>query len=240
MKALIDLHTHTIVSGHAYSTVQENIQEAIKTGLKYLGLSDHAPNMPGGPHPYYFYSIYCIPREVDGLKILRGIEANIIDFEGNTDVPDDMLTHIDYMIASLHPPCIQWGSEEENTNAILKVMEHPKVKIIGHLDDSRYKVDYERIIKKAKEKNILLEINNSSLSPTTFREGAWKNISTLLNTCEKYKVRVIMGTDSHISYDIGKFDYAQKAIEDNDFPKELVINYNEDEIIKLFEIESLK
>lgn len=236
MKGLIDLHTHTIVSGHAYSTVQENIQSAIKNGLKYLGLSEHAPNMPGGPHPYYFHNIYCIPKEVDGLKILRGIEANIIDFDGNTDVSDDMLTHIDYMIASLHNPCIDAGSKEENTNAILKVMDHPKVKIIGHLDDSRYEVDYERVVKKAKEKNVLLEINNSSLKPTTFRQGAWENLGVMLKLCKEHEAKVVMGTDSHISYDIGKFTYCEKILNDNNFPTHLVINYNEDEIVEFFNI----
>lgn len=234
MKALLDLHTHTIVSGHAYSTVQENIQEAINTGLKYLGLSEHAPSMPGGPHEYYFNNIYCIPSEVNGLKILKGIEANIIDFDGNTDAPDDLLTHIDYVIASLHTPCIESGTIEENTNTILKVMDKLKVKIIGHLDDSRYPVDYKKIVKKAKEKNILLEINNSSLKPTTFRQGAWENLKELLNLCEEYKVKVILGSDAHISYDVGKFPYSEKIINDLNFPKNLVINYDEEEIVRFF------
>lgn len=236
MKALIDLHTHTIVSGHAYSTVQENIQSAIDNGLKYLGLSEHAPNMPGGPHPYYFYNIYCIPREVNGLKVLRGIEANIIDFEGNTDVDDDMLTHINYVIASLHTPCIDAGSVEENTQAVLNVMDKSKVKIIGHLDDSRYPVNYEKVVKKAREKNIALEINNSSLKPTTFRQGAWDNVTTLLECCKKYNAKVILGSDAHISYDVGKFPYSEKIIEDLGFPKELVLNYNEEEIIKFLNL----
>lgn len=237
MKALIDLHTHTIVSGHAYSTVQENIQGAINQGLKYLGLSDHAPKMPGGPHPFYFHNIYCIPKEVDGLKILRGIEANILDYDGNTDVEEDgMLKHIDYAIASLHPPCIQPGTKEENTNAILNVMDKDKIKIIGHLDDSRYPVDYELVVKKAKEKKILLEVNNSSLKPTTFREGARENVTTMLELCKKYEVRIVLGTDSHISYDIGKFTFAEKIIEELEFPKELVINYNEEEIKEFFSI----
>lgn len=236
MKALIDLHTHTIVSGHAYSTVQENIQAAIKQGLKYLGISEHAPKMPGGPHPFYFHNIHCIPREVDGLKILRGIEANIIDYNGNIDVEDDMLKHIDYIIASLHTPCINPGNKQENTNAILSVMDKDKVKIIGHLDDSRFKVDYEPIIKKAKEKNILLEVNNSSLKPTSFREGAWENIATMLELCKQYNVKVILGTDSHISYDIGKFVFAEQIIQKLDFPSELVINYNEEQIVELLNL----
>ena len=71
MKAIIDLHTHTIVSGHAYSTVQENIEAAKHAGLKYLGMSEHAPSMPGGPHPFYFQNIYVIPKEVDGLEYLE-------------------------------------------------------------------------------------------------------------------------------------------------------------------------
>ncbi len=237
MKALIDLHTHTIVSGHAYSTVKENIEDGIKNGLKYLGLSEHAPNMPGGPHAFYFNNIKCIPSEVNGLKILRGIEANIVDYDGRIDAEeDDMLRNVDYAIASLHPPCIDCGTKEQNTNAILKVMDKDKVKIIGHLDDSRYEVDYEVIVKKAKEKNILLEVNNSSLKTTTFRLGARENYETMLKLCEKYNTRVILGSDAHISFDVGKFTFAEKLIEELNFPKELVINYHEDQILEFFDI----
>lgn len=240
MKAIIDLHTHTIVSGHAHSTVKENIDEAIKTNLKYLGISDHACGMPGGPHPFHFFNMHVIPNEVDGLKILKGVEANIIDFDGNIDVEEEVLNKLDYSIASLHQPCIKCGTKEENTRAILKVMDNPKVKIIGHLDDSRYPVEYEPIVKKAKEKNVLLEINNSSLNPNSFREGAKENYKIMLDLCKKYKTRIIMGSDSHICYDIGKFTNIEPLLESLEFPKELVINYNEDQIIKFFGQNSLK
>lgn len=236
MKAIIDLHTHTIVSGHAYSTVQENIEAAKKAGLKYLGMSEHAPSMPGGPHPFYFQNIYVIPKEVDGLRILRGIEANIIDFDGNIDVTEEMAIHLDYIIASLHTPCLKGGTKDENTNAYLNVMDNPKVKIIGHPDDSRFVFDKEAIIKKAKEKNILLEINNSSLKPDSFRQGSRENIIELLNLCKKYNVRVVLGSDAHISYDVGKFHYNSKIIEEANFPKELVINYYKDQIKEFFDL----
>lgn len=237
MKALIDVHTHTIVSGHAYSTVKENIEDAIKNGMKYLGLSDHAPAMPGGPHAFYFNNIKCIPSEVDGLKILRGIEANIMDYDGRLDAEEDeMLKGVDYAIASLHPPCIEAGTKEENTNAILKAMDKDKVKIIGHLDDSRYEIDYEPVVKKAKEMNILLEMNNSSLKPTSFRMGARENYVTMLELCKKYNTRILLGTDAHISYDIGKFTFAEELLEQLEFPKELVLNYHEDQIKEFFEI----
>lgn len=236
MKAILDLHTHTIVSGHAYSTVQENIEAAKKIGLKYLGMSEHAPSMPGGPHPFYFQNIYVIPKEVDGVRVLKGIEGNIIDFDGNIDVTDEMALHLDYIIASLHSPCLKGGTKEENTNAYLKAMNHPKVKIIGHPDDSRFIFDKEIVIKNAKEKNILIEINNSSLKPDSFREGSRENIIELLRLCKKYNVRVVLGSDAHISYDVGKFIYNGSIIDEVNFPKELVINYHEEQIKEFFNL----
>lgn len=236
MKALIDLHTHTIVSGHAHSTVKENIDEAIKKNLKFYGVSDHSVNMPGGPHLFHFHNMHVIPRQVEGLKILRGIEANIIDYNGNIDVQDEILEKLDYVIASLHEPCLKCGNREENTNTILKVMDNPRVKIIGHLDDTRWPVDYEVIVKKAKEKNIIFEVNNSSLSPNSFRQGAKDNYKILLELCEKYNVKVILGSDAHICYQIGDFANAEALLESFNFPKNLIINYNEDDIIEFFDI----
>jgi putative hydrolase len=54
MKPLFDLHTHTIASGHAYSSLKENIEAAAERGLTALGISDHAPAMPGTCHSFHF------------------------------------------------------------------------------------------------------------------------------------------------------------------------------------------
>ena len=237
MKAIIDMHTHTVASGHAYSTIHENIQFAKKHGMKFLGTSDHGSTMTGGPAEYFFHNLKVVPREMDGVKILRGMEANILDVNGNIDELDSKaLDGLDYLIASLHIVCIEPSTKEDNTMAIINVMDKEKVKIIGHPDDARYELDYEAIVKKAKEKNILLEVNNSSLSPNTSREGARENILKYLELCKEYGVRIIMGTDSHICYDIGVFQYAEAIIEEANFPKELVINYWEDQIIEFFGI----
>ena len=237
MKAIIDMHTHTVASGHAYSTLHENVQFAKKHGIKILGISDHGPDMPGGPQLYFFNNLKVVPKEIDGVRVLKGMEANIVDVDGNLDKLDPRaLPVLDYLIASLHTICIEPSTKEDNTKAILNAMEQEKVKIIGHPDDARYPLDYEAIVKRAKEKNILLEVNNSSLSPNTFRKGARENVKIYLELCKKYGVRIIMGTDSHICYDIGIFDYAEQLIEEIDFPKELVINYWEDQIIEFFGI----
>ncbi|MDU1540551.1 MAG: phosphatase [Paeniclostridium sordellii] len=234
MKPIIDLHCHTIASGHAYSTLKENIDEAKEKGLKYLGVSDHAPEMPGSTHPFYFGNLGVIKEEINGIKMLKGIEANIMDFDGNLDIPEDVVGKLDYVIASLHPPCISPGSKEENTKAVLCAMENEEVKIIGHLDDSRYPVDYETVVKKAKQTNTLLEINNSSLRPNSFRVGATKNAQELLNLCKKYNVKVILGSDAHIYYQVGAFENCERILKEVDFPGNLVVNYSEDCIKEIF------
>lgn len=230
MKTLIDLHSHTIVSGHAYSTMEEMIARAKKKNIKVLGISDHAPDMPGSTHLFHFANFTVVPREIDGLILLKGVEANIMDFEGKIDMPAEVLERLDYAIASLHPPCIDPGTIEENTNTILKVMENPHVKIIGHPDDSRYPLDYDTVVQASKKNNVALEINNSSLSPTGYRQGAHENVTTILNLCKKYETKVIFASDAHVSYDIGNFSHCREIANKLDFPKELIINYNKESI----------
>lgn len=233
MEKFLDLHCHTITSGHAYSTLEEMVQGAKRKDLKVIGISDHAPTMPGSTHKYFFQNLIVVPKEIDGIRVLKGVEANIIDFEGTLDLTDKELSHLDYAIASFHPPCIDFGCIEENTKAIINVMKNPKVKVIGHPDDSRYPLDYEKVVGAAKENNVALEVNNSSLNPGSFRVGAHDNASTFLKLCKDKNVPVIFGSDSHISFDVGDFHNCLELVKKLDFPMELVVNYNKELINNL-------
>ncbi|MEJ2202017.1 MAG: PHP domain-containing protein [Desulfuromonadaceae bacterium] len=73
-----DLHIHTVGSGHAYSTIAEIAQEAARKGLKMVAMTDHGPALPGGPHAYHFAALRFVPEYLHGVRVLRGIEANII------------------------------------------------------------------------------------------------------------------------------------------------------------------
>ena len=116
MNFKIDLHTHTLNSGHAFSTLSENIEQASKVGLKVLGISDHGPAMPGGTHRFYFQNFGIIPRQIKDLRLLCGVEANIVDAHGNLDLPDGELSLMDFVIASLHGAVIQPQSKIQNKN----------------------------------------------------------------------------------------------------------------------------
>lgn len=116
MKIVADLHTHSIASGHAYSTIEEMAKGAKRAGLKMFAVAEHGPSMPGGPHLYYFYNIKVIPEVMEGVEVLRGAECNIVDREGNIDLDDEHLEKLDWVLAGFHIVCSPEGmSVAENT-----------------------------------------------------------------------------------------------------------------------------
>ena len=119
MKFTIDTHTHTLVSGHAYNTIDEMAAFAAEKGVTHLTITDHAPKMPGSTGLFYFSNMGIIPRMKNDVKIYMGCEVNIMDYEGKIDLSEYGLKGCDVVIASLHIPCIKPGSIEENTNALI-------------------------------------------------------------------------------------------------------------------------
>lgn len=222
----IDVHTHTLASGHAYSTIKEMAQEAAKKGLEVLGITEHAPTMPGTCHKFYFENLHVVPREYCGVKLLLGSEVNILDSHGSLDLDDRLLAKLDLNIASIHPPCYQGTSKMENTQAIINTMRNPYISIIGHPDDGRFELDYDEIAGAAKDYGVILEINNSSLAPNSFRQNAKENDIMLLEFCMKYHVPVVLSSDAHVADDIGKHEHARSLVQEVNFPDELVLNYS--------------
>lgn len=225
-----DLHNHTIASGHAYSTVMETVLSAKEKGIKLLGITEHAPKMPGTCDAMYFVNFRIVPEVIEGVEVLMGVELNIIDFDGKVDLHLELLKKMDLAIASFHPPCIRFGTIEENTNAVIKCCENPYINIIGHPDDDRYPLDYRRVAVAAKNTKTLLELNNASLTPGGVRENAKKNDVEMLQICKELEVPIIINSDSHFYSGVGANNYALDLIEELDFPKELVMNYNIDKL----------
>lgn len=224
MKYVLDAHTHTIVSGHAYSTIREMTVEAKKNGLELLCITEHAPTLPGTCGILYFQNMKVVGRKNYDVDILLGVELNILDEFGMVDMDLDLLASMDVVIASLHPPCIEYLSKEKLTNALLKVMENPHIHIIGHPDDGRYELDYDKIAKKAKETNTLLEVNNSSLLPTSFRPNSRENYIEMLNACMKYQTHIILNSDAHVDTHVARRDMSIPLLEELNFPEKLVVN----------------
>ena len=230
MKYVLDVHTHTIASGHAYNTIKEMAQSASEKGLELLGITEHAMKMPGTCHSFYFANLKMLERKMFGVEMLFGVELNILNQDGKVDMEENLLKKMDIVIASMHIPCFKSGTKEENTQTYLKVMENPYVNIIGHPDDGRYEIDYEALVQGAKEYGKVLELNNHSMDSECTRENAVENDTVMLNLCKKYQVPVVMDSDAHFDLLIGEFDLARDLLEKLDFPEELVLNRSADAI----------
>lgn len=224
MRDVLDVHTHTIASGHAYSTIDEMAREAAARGMELLGISDHGPAMEGSASRYYFRSSRCIPRTLYGVAIRFGIEFNVIDFKGTVDLQSDYTQPLDYGIASLHDPCLAPGSQKENTHALVCAMDHPKVHIIGHPDDGIFPTDYEELVRQAAAHRVLIELNNVSVRPNSYRINGRENAAVILSLCERYGVQVLISSDAHIACDLMKHEHALSLLEELHFPEELVVN----------------
>ena len=224
MEFLSDLHTHTIVSGHAYTTLTENINYCAQHGIKILGTSEHAPSMPGAPHRWYFGNMRVLPRVINGVTLLKGCEANIMKEDGTLDMNDHDARSLDYMIVSLHEPCFEPSSKEVNTKAVLNALDKcEKIEIVGHLGNPSYELDYEQIVKKAKELDIMIEFNNSSVSGMS-RNGSKKFCTEVAKLCMKYGNKVILTSDAHYCDYIAKFDETIEMLKSINFPEELIMN----------------
>ena len=230
MKYVLDTHSHTIASGHAYSTMMEMVDAAFEAGLELLAITEHGAGMPGSCSEIYFQNLRVVRRNRKGMKLLLGAELNILDYEGNLDMHEGTWKGLDIVIASLHMPCIKPVTKEQNTNALIGAMKNPYVTIIGHPDDARYPVDYEQLVLAAKEHHVLLELNNSSLNPLGFRQNARDNDILMLKLCERYQVPIVMGSDSHVADDVGNFSFAADLLVELKFPEHLIINTSVDKL----------
>ena len=230
MRLYIDTHMHTIASGHAYNTIDEMTRSASEKGFTHIAITEHTPMMPGSCDEMYFHNLQALRREKMGVFRMFGAELNIMDFQGNVDLPEWICRHLDIVIASFHTPCIRSGTIEQNTHAMLQAIKNPWINIIGHPDDNRYPVDYEAVVKAAHDNNTLLELNNASLKPGGPRTGTWENDRLILELCKRYNTSITVSSDAHVEEDVGSFDYALELLAETDFPESLIAGTDYDKL----------
>jgi putative hydrolase len=224
MKIELDMHTHTLASGHAYSTIQEMAQAGAEKGLKLLGITEHTSGIPGTCDPIYFRNLHVVPREMYGVDLMLGAEINILDAKGNMDADEALMKRLDIRIAGIHLLCYEHGTKEENTFGMIQAIRHPYIQIISHPGDGTAELDFEPIVQASKECGTLLEINNSSLKPARGKQDARVNNLEILRLCKQYEVPVILGSDAHISFDIANYQYVYELLHETEFPEALIVN----------------
>ncbi len=225
-KIIADLHTHSIASTHAHSTIYEMIKSAKNKGLYAISITDHGAEMPGNSKVFYFESLNTLPLIQEGVKFISGIEANILDFDGTIDYEPHCA--LNFVIASAHGlPNIKGlrnPTIEKCTKMYMNLAKNEYVNAIGHSGTEYFKYDYEKVIKEFKTYGKLVEINSRSFFA---RKGGAENCRQIALLCKKYDVNIIVSSDAHYHTEVADFKHALDMLEEIDFPEKLIINGDE-------------
>ena len=193
----VDLHMHTVASTHAYSTLHDYIAEAKRKGIKLFAITDHGPDMADAPHYWHFVNMRIWPRMVDGVGILRGIEANIKNTLGEIDCTGPMLTSLDFIIGGFHEPVFPPQDEATHTEAMIATIASGSVHMISHPGNPKFPINIEAVARAAARHDVALEINNSSF--VSSRPGSE-------------------------AFTLGEFGECRKILDAVDFPEERILN----------------
>jgi len=221
MKFVADLHTHTLACGHGFSTVTEVIRAAADRKLQAVALTEHGPGYPGSVGYAYFNTYRDIPSEMFGVKVLKGCEANLMNFAGDLDFDAERLAKMDLVIASCHVEVTPIGTVEQNTAMYIGAMKNLHVDIIGHPDAPKYPIDIEAVVRAAVEYDVALEINNSSPAA---RPGSREICGEIIRNAKLFGAKLAVGSDAHYHLVVGKFDYADEMLTEGGYPLDQVIN----------------
>jgi putative hydrolase len=235
----IDLHVHTIASCHAQNTVLEFINQAKKLEMEVLGISDHGPGISDVYiSPGYFRTLARIPAVIDGVRILKGIEANIMNEYGDLDVDENVTKYLDYVMVNFHGNTgYEDRGREMNTEAIIKTIESGKVNIISHPTSTKpYETDLKKICEAACENNVLLELNLSRLHPHKIRPGTIASLKMMIEIAKQHGQKIIIGSDAHNIWELGDDSRLEEIKKEIGLADDVVINNYPEELFKFLRL----
>ena len=236
MKKLVaDIHMHTLVSGHAYGTFREMAEAAKEKKLQLIGISEHAPGIPGTVDPFCYLNLNVIPGTINGVEVIHGCEINVLN-DGTLSLEQKYIDHLDYAIAGIHRNCYEDAGRQKNTENVISCMKNEKVHVISHPDDDHTPLDYELLVQAAKQYEVALEVNNSSLTKPEQRLNCYDNYREMLALCRQYEVPVVVSSDAHDPSWVGRFDLACELLTEAGMPDELILNESVEALKAFFHI----
>jgi len=233
MTYAVDTHTHTLASTHAYSTLHDYLAEAKRKGIRLFANTDHGPAMADAPHEWHFINLRVWPRVVDGVGLLRGVEANILNEQGEIDCTPRMLAGLDLVLAGFHEQVFAPKDSTSHTRAMINCMQSGKVHIISHPGNPRFPIDIEAVVRAAVEHDVVLEVNNSSF--THSRTGSEANCRAIVQAARDLGAWLSLGSDAHVAFALGEFGHSLQLIEEEQFPHERLVNSSPRKLLDFLE-----
>jgi putative hydrolase len=162
-----ELHSHTIISGHAFGTLTEMSGAAAGLGVRILAVTEHGPSMTGAPTPGFFEMTRRLPPVIGGVRVMVGCEANILDQSGRIDLDRSLSAVQPFLLAGLHgrTPYPGDASRSANTDAVIGALADPLIHGISHPFRQQFPVRPEPVAQAACAHGKLLEVNLSVFAP---------------------------------------------------------------------------
>lgn len=253
----VDPHTHTIASGHGFSTIEENARHAAERGLEAIGMADHySPHftpMRDDKYPQFgpMLNMAALPKVIHGVRILASAEIDIVDTDGHLftwdvelpygphkgrSVLDGLLSTREFAIAGVHDfRNARSTSKADGTRMYCNVLRTPGVHAISHPGRAGVPFDVKEVVQVAKETGVMLEINDHSFDFGPEVHAFCREIAT---TCAELEAPVIVSSDAHSAFFVGVFDKALSMLAEIGFPQSLIANESLEKLMR--QVESIQ
>jgi putative hydrolase len=174
----VDLHSHTLFSRCGLHTIVEMLDRARVLGMKGLAITDRSTALDGWINGNFFWRL---KDPVDGIRMLKGIECNLLEDRGEIDLPRDHVPHMDVVLLGIHYNVPSGQGRDRYAEMLLAAMEaNPQVDILTHPHLPDHELDMKRIAEACRKNGVAMELNNSKCPPGS---EAVRRMSELINIC---------------------------------------------------------
>jgi len=226
----IDLHSHSLFSSCGLHTCVEMLNHAKKLGMTDLAITDHGLSLGGRLNSNFFERL---DDPVPGIRLLKGVECNLLEEPGAIDCPKQFLPYMDIVLLGIHHNTQKGLGKAVYTEMLLRAIEeNPFLDVLAHLNVAHYDVDFESVVQAAMARGMVIEINNSKCLP---RRSSPEATQQLILTCKKLMCPVIVSSDAHALNEIGQDHMIRPILKDLDFPQELILNCNPESVYAFIE-----
>jgi len=225
-----DLHLHTHFSNCGLHSILEVINQAINVGLEIIAITDHGPALGGRVSGVFFERFNNPYKEI---TVFKGLELNLTDKPGETDLPLHLLPFLDVILVGIHPTTPQGLTKDEYTDMLIKVIQNNKyIDIISHPNSKEYPLDFEKLAKEASKFGVALELNNSK---THLKRVDDKITKQLITACINNNCQMVINSDSHAITEIGNGKSVKPFLKELNFPDTLLLNSDVEKVRKFIQ-----
>jgi len=185
---------------------------------------------------YHFSALRFLPRMMEGVRILRGVEANLVNEKGGMDLPGEILSRLDYAMVGFHEGCgLRASNPKKNTRTLVAAMETGKVRVITHPENAAFPVDVPAVVRAARDLSVAIEVNNSSFNQS--RSGSYVSSSEFAAEAARAGAPICLSSDAHVACQIGQVDDAWKVASAAGVQPDQVVNRTLEGLLRFLDLE---